>query len=66
MAEILDFSRIFLVKRTLLPWYNRNRRKSHLAVVKFEISKAPFLIEWRKLKAVHRPMNNKSIHKERE
>ena len=36
------FSRIFLVKRTLLPWYNRNRRKSHLAVAKFEISSPPF------------------------
>ena len=32
----------FLVKRTLLPWYNRNRRKSHLAVAKFEISRSPF------------------------
>ncbi len=66
MADFLDFSRIFLVKRTLLPWYNRNRRKSHLAVAKFEISRSPFLIEWRKLKAVHIPMNNKPIHKERE
>ena len=61
MADFLGFSRIFLVKRTLLPWYNRNRRKSHLAVAKFEISSPPFLIEWRKLKAVHKP-----IHKERE